>query len=122
MSLGSQEASQVVGSQKVDRIPLVSRQVIIRAHRDQLDEMAELGFKEETLISQLAPHVSGAGCQELYRHCVDLASGLWFCVGSVCIKHCLLLRPQPFPPQVPVLRNWWEEFPACPSGFGRPSL
>lgn len=41
-------------------LPLLSleyaQQVIIRAHRDQLDEMAELSFKEETLISQLAPH------------------------------------------------------------------
>ncbi|KAB1252129.1 Kinesin-like protein KIF24 [Camelus dromedarius] len=32
------------------------RQVVIRAHQEQLDEMAELGFKEETLMSQLAPN------------------------------------------------------------------
>lgn len=32
----------------------VSRQVVIRAHQEQLDEMAKLGFKEETLMSQLA--------------------------------------------------------------------
>uniref|UniRef100_A0A2K5ECD7 Kinesin family member 24 n=1 Tax=Aotus nancymaae TaxID=37293 RepID=A0A2K5ECD7_AOTNA len=31
-----------------------AQQVVIRAHQEQLDEMAELGFKEETLISQLA--------------------------------------------------------------------
>lgn len=39
----------------------VPRQVVIRAHQEQLDEMAELGFKEETLMSQLAPNVSGLG-------------------------------------------------------------
>uniref|UniRef100_Q5T7B8-2 Isoform 2 of Kinesin-like protein KIF24 n=1 Tax=Homo sapiens TaxID=9606 RepID=Q5T7B8-2 len=31
-----------------------AQQVVIRAHQEQLDEMAELGFKEETLMSQLA--------------------------------------------------------------------
>ncbi|XP_004632066.1 kinesin-like protein KIF24 [Octodon degus] len=31
-----------------------AQQVVIHAHREQLDEMAELGFKEETLVSQLA--------------------------------------------------------------------
>ncbi|XP_012925126.1 kinesin-like protein KIF24 [Heterocephalus glaber] len=31
-----------------------AQQVVIRAHQEQLDEMAELGFKEETLVSQLA--------------------------------------------------------------------
>ncbi|KAM6182818.1 kinesin-like protein KIF24 [Erethizon dorsatum] len=31
-----------------------AQQVVIRAHREQQDEMAELGFKEETLVSQLA--------------------------------------------------------------------
>uniref|UniRef100_A0A673V8Q1 Kinesin family member 24 n=1 Tax=Suricata suricatta TaxID=37032 RepID=A0A673V8Q1_SURSU len=31
-----------------------AQQVVIRAHQEQLDEMAELGFKEETLRSQLA--------------------------------------------------------------------
>lgn len=41
----------------------VPRQVVIRAHQEQLDEMAELGFKEETLMSQLAPNVSA--CWEL---------------------------------------------------------
>ncbi|XP_039102971.1 kinesin-like protein KIF24 isoform X1 [Hyaena hyaena] len=30
-----------------------AQQVVIRAHQEQLDEMAELGFKEETLMSQL---------------------------------------------------------------------
>nr|KAF6485090.1 kinesin family member 24 [Rousettus aegyptiacus] len=33
-----------------------AQQVVIRAHQEQLDEMAELGFKEETLMSQLAPN------------------------------------------------------------------
>ncbi|XP_023421261.2 kinesin-like protein KIF24 [Cavia porcellus] len=33
-----------------------AQQVVIRAHREQLDEIAELGFKEETLVSQLASH------------------------------------------------------------------
>uniref|UniRef100_A0AAA9TFH7 Kinesin family member 24 n=1 Tax=Bos taurus TaxID=9913 RepID=A0AAA9TFH7_BOVIN len=32
-----------------------AQQVVIQAHQEQLDEMAELGFKEETLMSQLAP-------------------------------------------------------------------
>nr|XP_008529200.1 PREDICTED: kinesin-like protein KIF24 isoform X1 [Equus przewalskii]XP_008529201.1 PREDICTED: kinesin-like protein KIF24 isoform X1 [Equus przewalskii] len=32
-----------------------AQQVVIRAHQEQLDEMAELGFKEESLMSQLAP-------------------------------------------------------------------
>ncbi|XP_064435718.1 kinesin-like protein KIF24 isoform X3 [Mirounga angustirostris] len=31
-----------------------AQQVVIRAHQEQLDKMAELGFKEETLMSQLA--------------------------------------------------------------------
>ncbi|XP_040337421.1 kinesin-like protein KIF24 isoform X1 [Herpailurus yagouaroundi] len=31
-----------------------AQQVVIRAHQEQLDEMAKLGFKEETLMSQLA--------------------------------------------------------------------
>ncbi|XP_003800326.1 kinesin-like protein KIF24 [Otolemur garnettii] len=31
-----------------------AQQVVIQAHQEQLDEMAELGFKEETLMSQLA--------------------------------------------------------------------
>ncbi|KAL0606177.1 Kinesin-like protein KIF24 [Plecturocebus cupreus] len=31
-----------------------AQQVVIRAHQEQLDEMAELGFKEETLMNQLA--------------------------------------------------------------------
>ncbi|XP_008589097.1 PREDICTED: kinesin-like protein KIF24 [Galeopterus variegatus] len=31
-----------------------AQQVVIQAHREQLDEMAKLGFKEETLMSQLA--------------------------------------------------------------------
>lgn len=39
----------------------VSRQVVIRAHQEQLDEMAKLGFKEETLMSQLALNVSDLG-------------------------------------------------------------
>ncbi|XP_059780559.1 kinesin-like protein KIF24 isoform X2 [Balaenoptera ricei] len=34
----------------------IPRQVLIRAHQEQLDEMAKLGFKEETLMSQLAPN------------------------------------------------------------------
>uniref|UniRef100_A0A8D2DGW7 Kinesin-like protein KIF24 n=1 Tax=Sciurus vulgaris TaxID=55149 RepID=A0A8D2DGW7_SCIVU len=33
-----------------------AQQVVIRAHQEQLDEMAKLGFKEETLISQLSSH------------------------------------------------------------------
>ncbi|KAM5258198.1 kinesin-like protein KIF24 isoform 1-T2 [Hipposideros larvatus] len=33
-----------------------AQQVVIRAHQEQLDEMAELGFKEETLMSQVAPN------------------------------------------------------------------
>ncbi|XP_055973399.1 kinesin-like protein KIF24 [Sorex fumeus] len=33
-----------------------AQQVVIRAHQEQLDEMAELSFKEETLMSRLAPH------------------------------------------------------------------
>ncbi|XP_048220994.1 kinesin-like protein KIF24 isoform X2 [Perognathus longimembris pacificus] len=31
-----------------------AQQVVIRAHQEQMDEMAELGFKEETLMNQLA--------------------------------------------------------------------
>ncbi|XP_054439214.1 kinesin-like protein KIF24 [Pteronotus mesoamericanus] len=33
-----------------------AQQVVIQAHQEQLDEMAKLGFKEETLMSQLAPN------------------------------------------------------------------
>ncbi|XP_004428406.1 PREDICTED: kinesin-like protein KIF24 [Ceratotherium simum simum] len=32
-----------------------AQQVVIQAHQEQLDEMAKLGFKEETLMSHLAP-------------------------------------------------------------------
>lgn len=39
----------------------VSRQVVIHAHQEQLDEMAKLGFREETLISQLSSNVSSLG-------------------------------------------------------------
>nr|KAF6433664.1 kinesin family member 24 [Molossus molossus] len=33
-----------------------AQQVVIRAHQEQLNEMAELGFKEETLMNQLVPN------------------------------------------------------------------
>ncbi|KAI5942056.1 kinesin-like protein KIF24 [Manis javanica] len=33
-----------------------AQQAVIQAHQEQLDEMAELGFKEETLMSQLVPN------------------------------------------------------------------
>uniref|UniRef100_A0A8C3X2C6 Kinesin family member 24 n=1 Tax=Catagonus wagneri TaxID=51154 RepID=A0A8C3X2C6_9CETA len=33
-----------------------TQQMVIQAHQEQLDEMAKLGFKEETLMSQLAPN------------------------------------------------------------------
>ncbi|KAF6124987.1 kinesin family member 24 [Phyllostomus discolor] len=33
-----------------------AQQVVIQAHQEQLDEMAKLGFKEETLMNQLAPN------------------------------------------------------------------
>lgn len=32
--------------------------MIIRAHQEQLDEMAELDFKEETLMTQMESNVS----------------------------------------------------------------
>lgn len=55
----------------------VSRQVVIQAHQDQLDEMAELGFKEETLMSQLAPNVSAPDWT--LRGCWQLACSLVCC-------------------------------------------
>lgn len=51
-----------MGGPEDHRVPSgVPRQVVIRAHQEQLDKMAELGFKEETLMSQLALNVSGLG-------------------------------------------------------------
>lgn len=51
-----------MGSPEAHSIPYdVPRQVVIQAHQEQLDEMAKLGFKEETLMNQLAPNVSGVG-------------------------------------------------------------
>jgi len=50
-----------MGGPRLTASPLLPRQVVIQAHQEQLDEMAELGFKEETLMSQLAPTVSGLG-------------------------------------------------------------
>lgn len=47
-----------MGNQKGQFLPHVPRQVIIRAHQEQLDEMAELDFKEETLITQMDSNVS----------------------------------------------------------------
>lgn len=65
----------------------IPRQAVIQAHQEQLDEMAELGFKEETLMSQLVPNVSGLG--RTCRGCWELASSkfdgrpylLWLHVG-----------------------------------------
>lgn len=37
---------------------MLIRQVVIQAHREQLDEMASLCFKEETLINQMSAAVS----------------------------------------------------------------
>lgn len=37
---------------------LLIRQIVIRAHRQQLDEMARLCFKEECLINQMSAMVS----------------------------------------------------------------
>ena len=60
-----------MGVPRLTASPLVPRQVVIQAHREQLDEMAELGFKEETLMSQLAATVSGLGWT--LQGCWDLA-------------------------------------------------
>ena len=35
--------------------------MIIRAHKEQLDEMAELDLKEETLMTQMDSNVSSTG-------------------------------------------------------------
>lgn len=48
-------------NQKGHFLSHVPRQVIIRAHQEQLDEMAELDFKEETLMTQMDSNVSSAG-------------------------------------------------------------
>lgn len=55
----------------------VSRQAVIRAHQDQLDEMAELGFKEEMLMRQLAPNVSAFDWT--FRSCWELACSFVCC-------------------------------------------
>lgn len=58
MRLNFQRLSLSMGNQKGQFLPHVPRQVIIRAHHEQLDEMAELDFKEETLITQMDSNVS----------------------------------------------------------------
>lgn len=68
--LTPETAQEMEGLEAHSVLSDVSRQVVIRAHQEQLDEMAELGFKEETLMSQLAPNVSAfvwtlGGCWEL---------------------------------------------------------
>lgn len=69
--LNSRELPRRDGRPRGSPRPLgVSRQVVIRAHQEQLDEMAELSFKEEALMSQLARNVSAlgwtlGGCWEL---------------------------------------------------------
>lgn len=47
-----------MGNQKGQFLLHVPRQVVIRAHQEQLDEMAELDFKEETLMAQMESDVS----------------------------------------------------------------
>lgn len=57
MGLNSRKLPRRDGRPRGSQHPFgVSRQVVIRAHQEQLDEMAELGFKEETLMSQVAPN------------------------------------------------------------------
>lgn len=52
---------QEMGDKRITAFLWGSRQVVIQAHQEQLDEMAELSFKEEVLRSCMAPHVSGFG-------------------------------------------------------------
>lgn len=83
MGLNSRKLPRRDGRPRGSQHPFgVSRQVVIRAHQEQLDEMAELGFKEETLMSQVAPNVSalplaGHSC------CWELACS-WF-DGEPCL-------------------------------------
>lgn len=58
MRLNFQRLSLSMGNQKGQFLPHVPRQVIIHAHQEQLDEMAELDFKEETLMTQMDSNVS----------------------------------------------------------------
>ena len=55
MRLSSRKLPKRDGRPRLTASLLLPRQVVIQAHQEQLDEMAELGFKEETLMSQLAP-------------------------------------------------------------------
>lgn len=47
-----------MGNQKGQFLPYVPRQAVIRAHQEQLDEMAELDFREDTLMTQMDSNVS----------------------------------------------------------------
>lgn len=47
------------GSPRLTASLLLPRQVVIQAHQEQLDEMAELGFKEETLDEPAGSLLSG---------------------------------------------------------------
>ncbi|XP_062064035.1 kinesin-like protein KIF24 [Lepus europaeus] len=49
----SPEAARTLGTLHQPTVAQ-AQQVVIQAHQEQLDEMAELGFKEETLVRQLA--------------------------------------------------------------------
>lgn len=64
------------------------RQVVIRAHREQLDEIAELGFKEETLVSQLASHVSSFDWTRAAGHSpvggLLATCALWYVLVKLC--------------------------------------
>lgn len=58
MRLNFQRLPLSMGNQKGQFLLHVPRQVVIRAHQEQLDEMAELDFKEETLMAQMESDVS----------------------------------------------------------------
>lgn len=63
------------------------RHMVVRAHQEQLDEMAELGFKEETLMTQLASKVSSLGWTLGAVGNSLVASLLWCVWYEVLLSH-----------------------------------
>lgn len=80
MRLNVQRLSPSMRNQKDSSLKHIPRQVIIRAHQEQLDEMAELDFKEESLMTQMDSSVSSTGYvgyRQLTVACSAVTCVLW---------------------------------------------
>lgn len=88
MRLNVQRLSLSMRNQKDSFLQHVPRQVIIRAHQEQLDEMAELDFKEETLMTQMDSNVSGTGQIWATDNCTLAVEALWPSEGLGRARWC----------------------------------